>query len=266
MMHISIHKLSLYILFVLLFELFFLCNAAKANNASYIALSSQIARKTQLEVISNNVANANTVGFEQDAVLFRNVDLKQNSKRSNSFAWAETSYRTGDKGGIRVTNRPTDVAIGGEGYLKVATPRGPRYTLDGSMLINNQGILVNSSGYPYLNAENIPIEIPDDFQTIDIGQDGTIFVDQEEIAILGVFGFDSDDPIIKEGGNLYAIQGNDRLLEEFTVISGALRESNVNSTLAMAKMIEMQRSYGLTTDLMTNVNETETSSIQKLTK
>ena len=83
---------------------------------------------------------------------------------------------------------------------------------------------------------------------------------------MGVFGFDSADPIIKEGGNLYAIQGNDRLLEEFTVISGALRESNVNSTLAMAKMIEMQRSYGLVTDLMTNVNETETSSIQRLTK
>lgn len=267
MMHISIHKLSLYILFVLLFELFFLCNAAKANNASYIALSSQIARKTQLEVISNNVANANTVGFQQDAVIFRNVDLKQNSKRNNSFAWAETSYRTGDQGGIRVTNRPTDVAIGeDEGYLKVATPRGARYTLDGSMLINNQGFLVNSSGYPYLSAENEPIEIPDDFQTIDIAQDGTIFVDGEEIAILGVFGFDAADPIIKEGGNLYAIQGNDRLLEQFTVISGALRESNVNSTLAMAKMIEMQRSYGLTTDLMTNVNETETSSIQKLTK
>ena len=266
MMHISIHKLTLYVLSILLLELFFLCNAAEANNASYIALSSQIARKTQLEVISNNVANANSIGFEQDAVLFRSVDLKQNSKRNNSFAWAETSYRTGDKGGIKVTNRSTDVAIGGEGYFKVATPRGIRYTLDGSMLINNQGVLVTSSGHPYLSSENEPMEIPDDFQTIDIAPDGTIFVDQEEIAIIGVFGFDAADPIIKEGGNLYAIQGNDRLLEEFTVVSGALRASNVNSTLAMAKMIEMQRSYGLTTDLMTNLNETETSSIQRLTK
>ena len=82
MMHISIYKLSLYFL---LFELFFLCNMATANNASYIALSNQIARKTQLEVVSNNVANSNTVGFEQDTILFRNVDLKQGSKRNNSF-------------------------------------------------------------------------------------------------------------------------------------------------------------------------------------
>ena len=263
MMHISIYKLSLYFL---LFELFFLCNMATANNASYIALSNQIARKTQLEVVSNNVANSNTVGFEQDTILFRNVDLKQGSKRNNSFAWAETTYRTGDKGGIKVTNRPTDVAIGGEGYFKVATARGDRYTLDGSMLINNQGVLVNSSGYAYLSAENTPIEIPDNFQTIDIAQNGSVFVDEEEVGILGVFGFDAADPIIKEGGNLYAIRGSDRVLEEFTIIAGALRASNVNSTLSMAQMIEMQRAYGLTTDLMTKVNETESSSIQKLMK
>ena len=100
MMHISIHKLSLYILFVLLFELFFLCNAAKANNASYIALSSQIARKTQLEVISNNVANANTVGFEQDAVIFRNVDLKQNSKRNNSRQFLYWLHGNSDLWGV----------------------------------------------------------------------------------------------------------------------------------------------------------------------
>ena len=145
-MHISIYKLSLYFSFVLLLQLSFLCNSAKANNASYITLSSQIARKTQLEVIANNVANSNTVGFEQDAVLFRNVDLKQNTKRNNSFVWAETTYRTGDKGGIKITNRPTDIAIGGDGYFKVTTPKGARYTLDGSMLINNQGVLVNSRG------------------------------------------------------------------------------------------------------------------------
>jgi flagellar basal-body rod protein FlgF len=265
-MHISIHKLSLYFLFLLLFQLFFLCNAATANNASYIALSNQLARKTQLDVVANNVANSNTVGFEQDAILFRNVDLKQNSKKSDSFAWAETTYRSGDQGGIKVTNRPTDLAIGGEGYFKVATPRGDRYTLDGSMLINNQGVLVNSSGYPYLSAESSIIEIPDDFQSIDIAQNGAVFVDQEEVGIIGVFGFDSDEPIIKEGGNLYAIKGSSRVLENFTVISGALRASNVNSTLAMAKMIEMQRSYGLTTDMMSKINEVETSAINKLTK
>jgi len=266
MMQALINKVSLSFWVFLVFELFFLCNAASANNASYIALSGQIARKRQLEVVANNVANTNTVGYEQDNILFRNVDVIQNPRRSNSFAWPETTYRSGDQGPIKVTNRPTDLAVVGEGYFKVITPRGPRYTLDGSMMINSQGVLVNSAGYPVLTADNNVIEIPADFQTFEISESGAIFVDNEEIAIIGVFAFDLKDPIIKEGGNLYAIEGNDRVLEEFTIVSGALRSSNVNSALAMSQLVEMQRSYGLTTDLMTNINETDTSAINKLTK
>lgn len=261
-----INKLSLTFGIFLIVELFFLCNAAYANNSSYIALSGQIARKRQLEVVANNVANANTVGYEQDNILFRSVDVKQNARRSNSFTWPETTYRSGDQGGLKITNRPTDIAVVGEGYLKVITPRGPRYTLDGSMVISNQGVLVNHAGYPILSPDNDVIEIPDDFQTFGISENGTVFVDDQEIGRIGVFAFDSKDPIIKEGGNLYAISGTDRALEEFTMVSGALRSSNVNSALAMSQLVEMQRSYGLTTDLMTNVNETETSAINKLTK
>ena len=266
MMQVSIHRLSLSFLCVLFAGLFFFCNIAYANNASYITLSNQIARKTQLDVIANNVANSNTVGFEQDNILFRAVDVKQNSRRNNSFAWSETTYRNGDPGPIKVTNRPTDLAIGGEGYFKVVTPRGVRYTLDGSLIINNQGILVNMNGYPYLSADGEFIEIAEDFQIIEVAANGVIFVDAEEIGTIGVFKFDTPDPIIKEGGNLYAIQGGDIPLEEFTIISGALKGSNVNPTLAMAQMVEMQRSFGLTTNLMTNVSETETSAINKLTK
>lgn len=262
----SINKLSLCFLLALLFELSFLCNAAFANNASYVTLSAQIARKRQLEVIANNVANANTTGFEQDSLIFRNVDVKQKGKRNNSFAWVETTYRNGDPGPIKVTNRPLDIAIAGDGYFKVATPRGDRYTLDGAMVINSQGVLVNTSGYPYLSADGAVIEIPEDFQRLDITQNGTVFVDEEEIGIVGVFGFNGTDPIIKEGGNLYSIAGNDFALEEFTIVSGALKGSNVNSTLAMAQMIEMQRAFGLTAGLTTNINETETSAINKLMK
>lgn len=266
MVQVLINKLSLSFWIFLLMELFFLCNTASANNSSYITLSGQIARKRQLEVVANNVANTNTIGYEQDNILFRNVDVRQNSRRSNSFTWPETTYRSGDQGGLKVTNRPTDLAVVGEGYFKVITPRGPRYTLDGSMVINSQSVLVTSAGYPVLSPDNAFIEIPAEFQTLEISANGTVFVDDEEIARIGVFVFESKDPIIKEGGNLYAIQGADRVLEEFTMVSGALRNSNVNSALAMSQLVEMQRSYGLTTDLMTNVNETETSAINKLTK
>ena len=241
-------------------------NKADANNASYISLSGQIARKNQLDVTANNVANINTTGFEQDAIITRDVQVKQNSRNGNSFVWTETTYRNGEQGTIKITNKPTDIAIAGEGYFKVMTPRGARYTLDGSMFINNQGVMVNSSGYPYLSANNSIIEIPAEFQTFDITSSGEIFIDGEEIERIGVFSFTTKDPIIKEGGNLYSIKGADIALEEFTVISGALRGSNVNATQSMVEMIEVQRNYSLMTDFMSKINETETSAINKLAK
>ena len=248
----------------LLFYLLFLCNAVFANNISYITLSNQLAREKQLAVVANNIANANSNGFQQDSVIFRKFDYKQVGKRKNSFVYAETTYKQGDLGGLRVTNNPIDIAIGGYGYFKILTPRGPRYTLDGALAINNQNILVGMSGYPISTQEAGVIEIPEDFQYISITSDGTVSVDDEEIGIIGVFGFAEADPFIKEGDSLYTASGQEFLLEEYTVISGSLRLSNVNSTLAMAQMVELQRAAGSTSGLMSDVTELEKAVINKL--
>ena len=266
MINMNIQKTSCSLLYFLLAELFLVCNSAFANNTSYIALSNQIARKRQLELVANNAANINTTGYEQDEVLFRKVDTKQNSKRSNSFVWAETTYKNGDSGALKVTNRPIDVAIGGEGYFKVITPRGPRYTLDGSMIINNQNILVNIDGYPYASVDGEAIVVPENFQRIDVSEDGTIYVDDEDIAIIGVFGFKESDPFIKEGGRLYKTAAADSLVEDYTVISGAIRQSNVNPTLVMAKMVEMQRSVGMTNNMISDISELDKTVITRLGK
>lgn len=258
-------KISLYFLYLLLFEMLLGARVtALANNTSYIALSNQIARKRQLEMVANNVANASTVGYEQDDILFRKIDKRQNLHRTNSFVWAETTYKAGEAGALKVTNRPTDLAISGRGYFKVLTPRGERYTLDGSMIINRDNILVNNEGYPYANVDGGVIEIPAEFRTIDVSQEGVFFVDNEQIDTIGVFDFNEKDPFIKEGNRLYRATGNSMLVEDFTIISGALRLSNVNATMAMAKMVEMQRSVGTTNNLMSDVSDLERAIINKI--
>jgi flagellar basal-body rod protein FlgF len=266
MIDIKKQKLFFCLACSLMLELFLGYNSVFANNTSYIALSNQIARKRQLEVVANNAANTNTTGYEQDEVLFRKVDTKQNSKRNNSFVWAETTYKNADSGALKVTNRPLDIAIGGDGYLKVITPRGARYTLDGSMIINNQNILVNIDGYPYSSVDGEAIVLPENFQRIDVSEDGTIYVDDEDVAIIGVFGFKESDPFIKEGGNLYKAAATDFLLEDYTVISGAIRQSNVNPTLVMAKMVEMQRSVGMTNNMISDISELDKTVITRLGK
>ena len=64
---------------IIIIAMLFYCNSAYANNSTYITLSNQIARKTQLAMVANNVANANTTGYEADNVLFKNIDTRQNA-------------------------------------------------------------------------------------------------------------------------------------------------------------------------------------------
>jgi flagellar basal body rod protein FlgG len=132
------------------------------------------------------------------------------------------------------------------------------------MIINRDNVIVNSEGYPYANVDGGIIEIPADFQTIDVTEDGNFFVDNQQVDTIGVFDFAEDDPFIKEGNKLYKATGAGFLVEDFTIISGALRLSNVSSVMAMAKMVEMQRSVGTTNNLMSDVTDLERSIISKV--
>lgn len=239
---------------------------AFANNTSYIALSNHIAKKTQLGIAANNIANINTTGFEADEPIFKSVDLKQSARRSNSFVYVDKTFRGGNKGDIKMTYRPLDVAIAGEGYFKVLTPRGYRYTFNGALFMSSESILVNIDGLPFASQGNQPINIPTDADDIRVGEDGIIYADGEEVDTLGIFSFIEPGNMIKEGNNLYSNDARDVLLDDFTIISGALRSSNVNSTKAMVEMVEFQRSAAMTDNLMSGIADLEKSTITKVTK
>ncbi len=247
-------KLFLKYNFIIIFLLLLAAKISKGNNACYITLSNQIARRVELEVITNNLANANTSGFEQSFVLFNTKNYSQGNNRKNSFVNVSSVYRDKTQGAIKRTNVPTDVAIVGEGYFQVITPRGLRYTIDGSMVINNEGELVNWAGYKYTNREGGAIVIPEEFNSLQIAQDGIVFVDNEEIDTIGVFTFDNDRLLTPEEGMLYYNKNQPVIpLEEYKLVTGALRAANVNSTAAMLQMVAMQRSVQSTNQLMSEI-------------
>lgn len=235
-----------------------------AGNAAYIALSNQIARKEQLEVVANNIANVNTIGYESDNVLFRNVEVKQQSRYSNSFVKTNGTYKSFEQGTLRMTNNITDLAIVGDGYFKILTPRGERYTLNGSVIINNANVLVNHQGYPFANLNSDPITLPDNLQNIYISKDGVIFINNEEIDTIGVFSIESKNQLIKEGNSLYISQIPAIISNNFTVVSGALRVSNVNSVEAMQDMLELQTSAKVTNSIMSDIVDLEKAAISKI--
>ncbi len=246
---------------------------AFANNALYIATSNDMAKKIQLNVIANNLANANTNGYEQDSVIFKSVTHKESKKKENKYVIPKGNYRKGDKGSLKVTGNPLDMAILGPGYFKVITPNGPRYTLDGAGVVNNQNILVNSSGFPFASADNQPILLPEDYTLINMQKDGTIFAELsgdllEEVGVVGIFDFPEETELMKEGGNLYYTTATDIVLDsdQTTLISGSLRTSNVNSTKALTEMIELQNSSQASQKLVTDIATLERNSVAKIMK
>jgi flagellar basal-body rod protein FlgF len=158
------------------------------------------------------------------------------------------------------------LAIAGEGYFKVLTPRGDRYTLDGSILINSDYVLVNREGMAFASRDNGPIILPPEVQDITVAQDGTVYANGDEVDIIGIFSFQEPGQLIKEGNSLYSSRVNDILLDEVTVVSGALRNSNVSSAKAITDMVELQRSSSLTNNLMSEIGDLERSVITKIAK
>ncbi len=241
-----------------------LANISFASNASYIALSNQIARKTHLQVATNNMANSNSIGYQADNMLFCNIDVKQTPKRSNSFVSPCGIYRNEKGGTLKITNRPLDLAVTGQGYFKVLTPAGERYTHNGAILISSDYQLVNHQGMPFASAENEPIVLPADSRDVYITEDGGVYADGEQVDFIGVFGPTNPKNLKKEGNDLYSSQDNDILLEQFTIVSGALMSSNVSSVAVMTDIMELEKSASMTNNFQADIHDLERSTFSKL--
>ena len=249
----------------LLFVLLFSINLIYANNAGYIAIANQRMKAQELDVLSNNVANANTIGFQADDILNMQGNFRLSSKKTDSFPMIQGTYLRQDIGTLKVTNRNLDIAINGEGYFKVITPKGVRYTLNGNMMISNNR-LVNVIGMPFASVDGEPIILPEGFSRVDINEDGMIFADQEDVATIGIFAFAGEYSLRKEGEYLLASDRDDIAATDYTVIQGALRGSNINQTKALSDMVDLQRSVEMTNSLITTINEMEKNAVTKISK
>jgi len=258
------------IIITLLLSVFCCSFSSSASNAPYIAISNNIAKQAQLDVVANNAANIHTTGFEQDDVIYKRVDKEESKKKTNSFVVPRGNYRKNAIGGLKVTHNPLDLAIIGPGYFKVLTSRGPRYTLAGHFLINSQNVIVNTDGYAVLSKGGQPIVLPDkrDYLLLEVASDGTVYADTTEIEAIGIFGFTTNTELTREGSGLYASSKPDITLENdvATIQSGALRTSNVNSTKVLTTMVELERSADASRQLVTDLTNLERNAVAKIMK
>lgn len=225
------------------------------ENATYAALTRQSGLWSEMRVVANNIANANTTGFRTEGVVFAEyVQATGVGEPSLSMASAEVRDTITLQGALTRTGGNYDLAIEGEGFFAIETPQGERLTRAGAFTPNADGDLVTADGYRVLDSGGAPVFVPAGAGQIAIAPDGTISAGGSPIGQIGVFLPAEPLDLVREDGVRFAASGGIEAVEG-RMLQGFLEESNVNPILQVSRMIEVQRAYELGQSFMEQEDE-----------
>ncbi len=219
------------------------------NSGLYTAFSGLRAEMTALDMASHNLANVNTVGFKEGRAFFTLLNQTLNDPDSsqlggvinNQVVLAEGTLNEND-GQVVATSRDLDIALSGNGYLTVQTPRGLRYTRDGGLAIGKQDLLSTRDGYAVLG-ENGPIQLGQGKVRID-GQ-GAVYLDGNLVDRLKLVTFSDPRALQREGASLITpVNGTVKAVPaQPEVRQGYLEQSNVNAIASVVGMVGILRHF-----------------------
>ncbi len=243
----------------------------------YTALSGAMAQNLKLETTSNNLANVNTPGFKKDQQVFREyLTAYEKSPQVIQVPKVEASIESfydmqgGDKsyvdpigtftdftqGSLKQTGNSLDVAIEGEGFFEVITPKGLRLTRSGSFSVDGLGQLVTKDGYPILKKAEPGVPPEERILKLNrtlplaISNNGELVQDNESIGKLSVIEVSNKNGLQKEGQSLYSFRPNQvtqiNPMANPNLHQGAIETSNVNVVQEMTDMIAATRLFETT--------------------
>lgn len=210
------------------------------SSGIYLATAGAVAQSNALDATANNIANATTTGFQADRITFREAMTGAKSPDS-SLVSAGTKRVDTQYGALSQTGNPLDLAIEGDGMFAVETPNGPRYSRAGNFRLDNEGTLVTVDGFK-VRGEGGPITIPADTKVIDVGADGSVNADGENVGKLELVKFKYSQ-LKREGGTLFSASGQPEAGEPPLVRSGMLESSNVNVVRGVVDLVKVSRTY-----------------------
>jgi len=229
------------------------------ENTLLVGLSRQMALSHELDIMANNIANINTTGYKADNALFEEYLMPRASDqtfigqdRRIRYVEDRASWIDMSQGAIQQTGNPLDVAINGSGYIVVQTPNGQqRYTRNGALSINGAGQLVTSDGNQVIG-DSGPITFQSTDHDVTISRTGIITVREGNSTAdsprgtLQLVSFAQPQLLQKDGGSTFEAPAGvtpDPAPAGSYVVQGAIEKSNVNGVAAMARLIEITRSY-----------------------
>jgi flagellar basal-body rod protein FlgF len=213
--------------------------------APHVSLSAQLTLERRLATLAINVANMNTVGYRATGVSFHEV-VSRTGADPVSFASTGRDYINRTSGPLIPTNNPLDVAVQGEGWMALQTPRGIVYTRDGRMRMQPTGALESLSGYPILDVGGTPMLLDPDAGPPTIAADGMISQRGLQLGAIGLFQIDPNAKFERfENSGVIPDKPATPILDYARngVVQGSVEGSNINPIMEMAKLIMISRNF-----------------------
>ncbi len=224
------------------------------------------------DVITNNLANVNTVGYRGAQPQFRALPVYGEPLPSNAYVATQGSSSDFQQGPLMHTGRSLDVAVQGPGWIAVQAADGSTaYTRNGDLRISGNGLLSTSDGHPVLSQNGTPISVPQ-MQSLQIGADGTISgvpagSPASAAVVLGRIQLVNPPAAqLQRGvdGLFRDTQGPAQPDPSVQLAIGALEGSNVNPVHAMVQMLDNTRAFEMQTKLMQSLGQDQQAAAQLL--
>lgn len=245
-----------------------------SSKGIFSAVSGAMAQSSRLDTIANNLANVNTTGFKKDRQVFSEYlstyerpDMHNTVPRipasiesfydmqggDNAYVNPAGTFTNFEQGLLRSTGSAMDIAIEGKGFFEVATPEGVRWTRNGALQVDGNGVLTTKEGHAVLRAgQGDPAQraIQVTGRNITISQAGEIFDGGNNVGKLALVEFGNADELQKQGSSLYALKANavggPVTAREAKIHQGFVEGSNVNVVEEMTDMITANRVFEAT--------------------
>jgi flagellar basal-body rod protein FlgF len=240
------------------------------ENALYVGLSRQIVLRREMDIIANNIANADTAGFKVESLMARAEPtapaFTMGGPKPVKFVVADGVARDFGQGALRKTDATFDLAIEGDGFFRINTPAGERFTRDGRFRTDEMGRLVNQGGSPVADDAGGEIIIDPERGPVTISADGILSQAGQRVGRIGVVGFESAAVLQKVGDNLYQNTSNATAqpVTASKIRQGMLEGSNVQPIAEITRMIEVQRAYESMARMMDSNSDLSRRSVERM--
>ena len=227
----------------------------------YTAYTGMINEQNRMDVLTNNLANASTVGYKKEGATSQAFDevLALKIKDTTYAGYAKPlghmsmgvkvgeTYTDFSQGSVRETGNTYDIALSGTGFFTVeftnkAGQTSTKYTRDGSFTLNKDGYLVTKDG-DFVLGKNGRIKM-DPLQKANIDKMGNIYQNERLVATLNITDFEDYNYLEHYGENYYQpVDGARQKAGDYQTMSGYLEMSNMQVVSEMVQMISVSRAY-----------------------